>query len=104
MALEKFPLLAFDLDPAFENFNFSGMLDPSMKSGPSKADLYRLVYKGRKGDRHAPAEFADTMYWTLRELAFDAFQREHGARAISYREWFTTSYFSFSRYSCSGKS
>ena len=59
-----------------------------MKSRLSKADLYRLVHKGRKGDRHALAEFADTVYWTLREPAFDAFQREHGVRAISYREWF----------------
>jgi len=95
MEPERIPLLAFDLDPAFENFNFSGISDPTMKCGPSKSDLYRLVHKGRKGDRQALAEFADTVYWTLRPAAFDAFQREHGARAITYREWFYYKLFQF---------
>jgi len=59
-----------------------------MKCGPTNSDLYRLVQKCRKGNQNAVGEFADTMYWTLREAAFDAFQRAHGVRAITYREWF----------------
>src|SRR5690348_4315118 len=88
MERDRIPLLAMDLDPAFENYNFSELWDPTMKSGPGTADLYRFVTNGRLGDRHASAEFADAMYWTLRQAAFEAFQRDHGARAITYQEWF----------------
>jgi hypothetical protein len=95
MEQEIFPMLVLDLDPAFEDFNFSYEWDPTMKYGPSNSDLYRLVQKCRQGGQNAIGEFADAMYWTLREFAFDAFQRAHGARAIGYREWFYRKLFQF---------
>jgi hypothetical protein len=95
MGQERIPLLALDLDPAFQDFNFSWELDPTLKRGPTNSELYHLAQKGRKGDKNALGEFADTMYWTFREAAFDAFQRAHGARAITYREWFYHKLFQF---------
>jgi hypothetical protein len=95
MAQERIPLILLDLDPAFEDFNFSRDWDPTLKCGPTNSDLYRFVQRCRKGSQNALGEFADTMYWTLREPAFDAFQRAHGVRAINYGEWFYYKLFQF---------
>ena len=95
MEPERIPLLALDLDPAFKDFNFSAVWDQTMKCGPTNSELYLLVQKCRKGDKNALGDFADTMYWTLREAAFNAFQHEHGARAITYQEWFYYKLFQF---------
>ena len=81
-------MIAFELDPAFADFNFSEWWDPALKDGPSASSLYKLVYQARKGDRFAAGKFADTMNWTLRPETWDCFQRVHGHRPISHREWF----------------
>ena len=47
-----------------------------------------MVHAARRGDRSAGFEFTDTMFWTLRPESFECFQRVHGPRAISYRDWF----------------
>jgi hypothetical protein len=97
MDQERVLWFSLELDPAFEDFNFSRDWDPTMRYGPTSSELYRFVQICRKGSQIAGDEFADTMYWTLREAAFDAFQRSHGARAITYREWFYHKLFQFFR-------
>jgi hypothetical protein len=68
-------MIAFDLDPAFADFNFSEWWDPALKDGPSASSLYKLVYQARKGDRFAAGKFADAMSWTLRPETWDCLQR-----------------------------
>jgi hypothetical protein len=79
---------SLDLDPDFVEFNFSVRIDPTLRTGPTIAHLHELVYQARLGDRTATSEFADTIEWTLREATFESFQRKHGPRPISYRDWF----------------
>lgn len=81
-------MISLDFDPAFADFNFSELWDPALRSGPSNSSLYKLVYRARKGDRPAAHHYADTMYWTLRPETWDCFQRLHGHRPISHRDWF----------------
>jgi hypothetical protein len=81
-------MVAFELDRAFPDFNFSEWWDPALQEGPSASSLYKLVYQARKGDRFAAAKFADAMSWTLRPETWDCFQRIHGHRPIAHREWF----------------
>ena len=78
-------MVAFELDRAFPDFNFSEFWDPALRGGPS---LYKLVYKARKGDRFAPGTFANAMYCTLRPETWECFQRSHGFRPVSHRDWF----------------
>jgi hypothetical protein len=73
---------------AFRNFNFSGIFDPSLGRGPSFETLFKLAYQARQGDRFAPHEFGDVMYFTLRPAAFEAYQRSQGPHAFTYTEWF----------------
>ncbi len=81
-------MISFSLDPAFEDFNFCESWDPALRSGPSSASLYELVHKARHGDRIAAGEFAETMAWTLRPETWECFQRTHGHRPASHRDWF----------------
>jgi|HubBroStandDraft_6_1064221.scaffolds.fasta_scaffold62674_2 hypothetical protein len=81
-------MIGFELDPAFADFNFSEWWDPALRKGPSASSLYKLVYRARNGDRFAVGRFADTMYCTLRPETWDCFQRVHGHRPVSHREWF----------------
>jgi hypothetical protein len=81
-------MITLDYDPAFADFNFCRLWDPALRGGPNCAGLYKLVYKARKGDRFAAGEFADTMDWTLRPETWECFQRRHGFRPVSHREWF----------------
>jgi hypothetical protein len=78
------------LDREFPDFNFCETLDPDLRpgSGPSQLALIQMVHAARWGDRSAGFEFTDTMFWTLRPESFECFQRLHGPRAISYRDWF----------------
>ena len=78
------------LDRKFPDFNFSETWDPDLRpgGGPSQLSLIKLVHAARRGERSARFEFRETMYWTLRPEAFECFQRVHGPRAISYRDWF----------------
>jgi hypothetical protein len=80
-------MLSLDMDRAFQDFNFSALVDPTLKSRLPQARLYELVYQARQSPRDA-GDFADVMYWTLREATFECFQRIHGPRPIQYREWF----------------
>lgn len=81
-------MVAFELDRAFPDFNFSEFWDPALRGGPSASSLYKLVYKARKGDRFAPGTFANAMYFTLRPETWECFQRSHGFRPVSHRDWF----------------
>jgi hypothetical protein len=78
------------LDREFPDFNFCGTLDPDLRpgSGPSQLALIQTAHAARRGDRSARFEFTDTMFRTLRPESFECFQRLHGPRAISYRDWF----------------
>ena len=78
------------LDREFPDFNFCETLDPDLRpgSGPSQLALIQMVHAARQGDRSAGFEFTDTMFRTLRPESFECFQRLHGPRAISYRDWF----------------
>jgi hypothetical protein len=80
--------ISLDLDPAFADFNFSEGWDPTLRQGPASSTLYKLVCDARRGNRLAASDFADTIYWTLRPETWDCFQRVHGARPITHREWF----------------
>lgn len=82
--------VSFEFDRWFCDFNFSEVLDPDLRpgNGPGQLELIQLVQRARGGDRFAKFEFTDTMYWTLRPEAFECFQRAHGPRPISYRDWF----------------
>ena len=82
------PFSDLTLDPAFVEFNFSWVFDPTLSGGPSQAGLIQLVYEARQGDRSARFEFVDAMYWTLREETFECFQKVHGPRPIRYRDWY----------------
>src|SRR5262249_41182771 len=81
--------LSLDLDRAFVEFHACEVWDPAFRPGfaPSQAQLFEIVCAARNGDMSASSEFADTMYWTLREAAFDCFQRKYGPRPIRYEEW-----------------
>lgn len=81
-------IVSLEFDAAFADFNFSELWDPALRCGPNSAGLYRLAYKARGGDRAAAQMFADTMGWTLRPEAWECFQRVHGSRPVSHREWF----------------
>jgi hypothetical protein len=81
-------MVFLEFDPAFADYNFSELGDPALRGGPSSAGLYRLAYKARGGDRAAAQMFVDTMRWTLRPEAWECFQRVHGPRPVSHREWF----------------
>ena len=70
--------ISLELNPAFPAFNRSQIVDPSLRSGPSHQDLFRLVYQARSGSRSAAMEFADVVHWTLKEETFEAFQKLHG--------------------------
>jgi len=82
--------LALDLDPDFCNFNFCSLWDPALRpgSGPSEFELYKLAYLARASERHAVAEYAYTMDWTLRAETFECFQKVHGPRPIRHAHWF----------------
>ena len=81
-------MVAFELDRAFPDFNFSDFWDPALRDCVSASNLAKLVYKARKGDRFAPGTFANAMYYTLRPETWECFQRSHGFRPVSHRDWF----------------
>lgn len=76
-----------NVNPYFADFNIDG-LGPQIKEGPTELRLHELVYEGRCGRKQALFEFADVMYYTLREEAFEAFQRRHGPLENAFPEWF----------------
>lgn len=76
------------LNRAFLTFNRSQILDPSLRTGPSHQDLFKLVYEARAGSPSAAMEFADVLHWTLREESLEAFQKVHGPLPVRYRDWF----------------
>lgn len=80
--------LGLDLDPTFKDFNFSLKRDPTMRKGPTEAELIALVYRGQLGDIDALSDLADAMFYTMRPEAFDAYQRFQGPLGISHREWY----------------
>ena len=84
-------------DDEFVDFNFSQSHDPALQPGhgPDHRQLYRMVIEARQGDRTGFAEFAEVMYRTLRPEAFESFQRTHGARPISYADWFFSKLYLF---------
>ena len=82
------PFSDLTLDPAFVEFNFSWVFDPTLSGGPSQASLLQLVYEARQGDRSAIFEFVDAICCTLPEETFDCFQKVHGPRPIRYRDWY----------------
>ena len=82
------PFSDLTLDRAFEEFNFSWIVDPTLSTGPSQASLLQLVYEARQGDRGAISELVDAMCCTLREETFECFQKAHGPRPIRYRDWY----------------
>jgi hypothetical protein len=47
-----------------------------------------MVYQARKGNRLAAGQFADAMYCPLRPETRECFQRSHGFRPVSHRDWF----------------
>jgi len=79
-----------DLDPAFPDFNFHDTWDPTFTPGhgPTRTQLAEWVYRSRQGEQGARLDYANTMYWTLREETFLCFERAHGARPIGYDNWF----------------
>jgi len=85
-----------NVNPYFADFNIDG-LGPQIKEGPTKLRLHELVYEGRCGRKQALFEFAWVMYHTLREEAFEAFQRSHGTVESSFREWYYDKLFQFVR-------
>jgi len=82
------PFPTLDPDQDFNDFNFSFLWDPALQKGPTELQLLKLVHEGRAGRRHALAEFADAMYFSLRPQAFDAYQRFHGPVGFGHSEWF----------------
>ena len=78
---------SLEMDPAFADFNFSAIWDPTLSSGPRLRSVVRLVHGARNGHLPSEMELADTLYYTLRPAAFAAYQRKHGL-AITYGEWF----------------
>ena len=57
-------MVAFELDRAFPDFNFSEFWDPALRGGPSASSLYKLVYKARKGDLLLADYALITKHWT----------------------------------------
>jgi len=53
-----------------------------------QAYLYQLVYAARQKNRLETLHVADVMRCTLRKVTFDAFERTHGPKAITYADWF----------------
>jgi hypothetical protein len=95
-ALVKMTFYVLD-DPEFLDFNFSAFVDPELKPGhgPTQTGMYQLAIESRRGDRIAAAEFANTLCWTLRPVAFECFQRVHGPRPLEHRDWFYSKLFQF---------
>jgi len=64
-----------DLDPAFPDFNFHDTWDPTFTPGhgPTRTQLAEWVYRSRQGEQGARLDYANTMYWTLREETFLCF-------------------------------
>jgi hypothetical protein len=79
-----------DLDRWFPDFNFHNLVDPTLTPGhgPNRTRLAEWVYRSRQGEVNPGRDFANTMYWTLREETFRCFERAHGARPIRYDDWF----------------
>jgi hypothetical protein len=84
------------VNPYFADFNIDD-LGPQINEGPTETRLIELVHAGRCGRKQAQFEFADVMYYTLREEAFEAFQRCHGPVESSFREWYYEKLFQFIR-------
>jgi len=78
---------SLEMEPAFADFNFCSIWDPTLKMRLPKHRLFRLAYQARRGQRGARAELSDTIDCTLRPAAFEAFQRVHGPFAVTYDEW-----------------
>jgi len=81
-------LPALHLERRFLDFNCSRLLDAALGAGLRQAYLYQMVYAARQGKRLETLHFADVMRCTLRKVTFDAFERAHGPKAITYAEWF----------------
>jgi len=57
--------------PHFNDFNFVADLDQRFKQGPDQIRLIQLVVDGRDGRKQSLFEFAEVMYYSLREEAFE---------------------------------
>ncbi len=82
--------IGLDLDDKFRDFFYCSIWDPALApgSGPNQSVLFRMVYLARQNPKRGCAEFGDTMRWTLRQEAFECFQRLHGPRPIRFEHWF----------------
>jgi len=83
-----------NVHPYFADFNIDS---PQINEGPTQTRLLQLVHEGRCGRRQALFEFAWVIYHTLREEAFEEFQRCHRPGETSFREWYYEKLFQFVR-------
>ena len=85
-----------NVNPYFADFNIVAQ-GPGIEEGPSQTLLLKLVHEGRCGRKQALFEISWVMYHTLREDAFEAFQRFHRTVESSFREWYYEKLFQFIR-------
>ena len=85
------------VNPYFADFNLLETRDPRFNEHPHQARLLELIHDVRRGSTESLFAFADVMYCTLREQAFEDFQRTHGPMENSFREWFYEKLFQFFR-------
>ena len=84
--------VSLEMDRKLRNFNLCVYWDPCLDpTGPfPESRLLQSAYLIRKGDRGDLAEFADALARTIRPETFQAFQKIHGPRPISYSDWYCT--------------
>ena len=83
------PLVSLEMDRRFRDFNLSAYWGPTLSpTGFPEARLCQSAYLIRKGDAADLAEFADALTRTIRPETFQAFQKIHGPRPISYSDWY----------------
>jgi hypothetical protein len=83
-------LVDLGMDRHFREFNLCAFHDPTLSPGGSlsEAALFRRAFEIRKGDAGTAGEFAEAFQRTLRKETFEAFQKQHGPRPITYADWF----------------
>jgi hypothetical protein len=74
-----------DSEVAFQDFNFCGPTDGRLIS---LRDLGTWAFEARRGDVVAARQFANSMNWTMRQTALNAYHRTHRLQIVSYADWF----------------
>lgn len=84
--------VSLDMDRSFRDFNLCVYWGPSLNPRDPFPEswLVQSAYRIRKGDASDLAEFADALVRTIRPETFQAFQKIHGPRPISYSDWYCT--------------